>query len=293
MAGLAAIGLIALMAIYAGVSGVVASRGIRVPRNPLKVSAAQAFPDLTCQEVTFLSRDGIKLCGWYLPGGKSCAIILMVGGYENRLDEHINTPALARDLALKGYAVLLFDQRGRGESAGEGMILTGVEEDIGGAVDFLQNQGFLPDRICILGFSLGAVCACIYALRNPVKALILDGCLADLRQTFRQGARLLKIPSWLAAGFLPGIFTMSRVIYRFNPINPLDIISEIKPPIMFIHEEKDEIIGWEEVRSLYRKSCNPANQIWQVKEAGHSQSYRVNPVEYVERLDQFLSSLND
>ncbi len=41
---------------------------------------------------------------------------------------------------------------------------------------------------------------------------------------------------------------------------------------------------------LYIASGNPANEIWEVSSANHSQSFRTFPVEYAEKLDSFLAT---
>jgi len=67
-------------------------------------------------------------------------------------------PDMARRLSQAGYAALVFDYRGFGESEGEPARLLPLEqvEDIRAAISFLTQQtGVDPSRISLLGVSLG------------------------------------------------------------------------------------------------------------------------------------------
>ena len=46
----------------------------------------------------------------------------------------------------------------------------------------------------------------------------------------------------------------------------------------------------EEMSQLFSASKNPANEIWEVSDALHSQGYKENPLQYIDRLDEFFST---
>jgi pimeloyl-ACP methyl ester carboxylesterase len=292
ISGISALGIAVSLIVYSFLSALIARKTVKVPHRPLKQGVSPKSLGLSYEEVCFPAReDKVKLRGWYIPGQKNSAIIIIQGGYQDRLDENIKSLDLSHDLVKKGYSVLLFDLRGRGESEGMGTALGKIERDIGGAVDYLKTREHPVNHVYILGFSLGAVAACLFAHRYDIGAIILDGCLAHLPTVAVRLADEKGIPKPLASGFLPGIIMMSRLLYGYDLRNPQNIISEVKCPIFFIHEEKDKLIAWEEVQQLYRLSNNPDNQIWQVKGALHSQPYKTSPVEYVARIDEFLSGI--
>ena len=74
---------------------------------------------LEYEDVTFPSRrDKVPLRGWYLPAaGDDRCIILVAGEEHHRNSPGIRALALGGDLVAQGFNVLLFDFRGRGESA--------------------------------------------------------------------------------------------------------------------------------------------------------------------------------
>jgi hypothetical protein len=74
----------------------------------------EASLGLRHERVAFPASDGVRLSGWYVPSRNGAAIVLVHGGGGDRQ----GTVRHARMLAKAGYGVLLYDARGRGESAG-------------------------------------------------------------------------------------------------------------------------------------------------------------------------------
>lgn len=281
----------ALLVIYLGISVYGTRTGMVIPRRPLIYSADSL--GLTYEDVSFRSRgDNVLLKGWYLPGQKNEVIIIVHGGFQNRIDDNVDTPGLARGLVKAGYSVLLYDLRGRGESEGEGRSLQNIDQDIGGAVDYLESRGFSNGEICIMGFCTGAASTCIYASRNSdVGALVLDGCFVDVHTVIARQAEELGAPVFLAYFLWPGGVFFSRVLYGYKVVNPIDVIPAVDCPILFIHEEYDLYVNSEETRRLYKSTVNPANEIFEVSGAQHSQGFRTKPQEYIEKVDEFLSKI--
>jgi pimeloyl-ACP methyl ester carboxylesterase len=284
----AAIGLGGMAVLYFTLSTIGARKAMEVERQP--VTGSPADVGLKYEDVAFKSRDGtVLLRGWFLPGTGGRAILIVHGGFENRIDENVNTLPLARDLIAKGYALLTYDLRGRGESGGKGVVLCNIEPDIGGAMDYLEGRGFPPERVCIMGFCSGAASVCIYASRNRAGAVVLDGCFTDVPLMMVREAASFGIPGFLARLFVPGLKLMTRLLYGYHAVDPIDVVAGIACPAFFIHEEKDLYISWEETLRLYEASANPANETWEVEGALHSQAYRTDPARFIARVDGFIS----
>jgi pimeloyl-ACP methyl ester carboxylesterase len=283
----------AILVVYTGLSIFGAHEAMEIPRLSLDEDVSPASVGLAYEDVSFNSReDNVVLRGWYLPAEGDCAIIIVHGGFQPRLDDEVDTLDLAHDLVAEGYNILLFDLRGRGESEGEGRALANIERDVGGAFDYIMSQGYPPERIYIIGFCSGAASACIFASQNQVGALVLDGCFANAYNMVVNQATQMGIPEFLVDSFTPGVFLMCRIFYSFEPVNAEDVIADVACPIFFIHEENDELISLEEMQLLFDLSTNPANQFWEVPDAEHSQSYKTHPDEYIERVDGFFSALD-
>jgi uncharacterized protein len=279
-----------LLAAYVILSALGAREAMRIPRLPL-IHRASEF-GLPSQDVSFPTRsDGLTLKGWFLPGTNRQVIIFVHGGFQNRIDDVVDTVALTRALVGKGYNILLFDLRGRGESEGKGINLSNIDQDIGGASDYLKTRGFATKDIAILSFCSGASMSAIYAGRNEVGALILDGCFIDAGTMVVRQGQAIKIPSWLTRSFIPGGIAMTRLLYGFHRIDPIDVIPDIKAPVFFIREQLDEFTTMKETQRMFSKSSNPASQFWEVPGAEHSRGFIVHPDEYVEKIDDFLTKL--
>lgn len=284
----AAIGIAITFAVYTvlSISGAIAI--MEIPRLPLNDSPASV--GLTYEDVAFTSHDdSVVLRGWYIPGEENFIIIIVHGGYQNRVDDNVDTLGLARDLVEKGYALLLFDLRGRGESEGKGRALSNIENDIGGAVDYLKGRGYSAKSIGIIGFCSGAASSCIFASQECIGALVLDGCFADVHDMVTRQAVSRGIPEFLLDIFTPGVLLMTKIVYGYELVNPIDVVADVACPILFIHEEHDDLISLEETYQLFKASDNPANELWEVSAAEHSQAYKTYPSEYVERLDNFFT----
>jgi fermentation-respiration switch protein FrsA (DUF1100 family) len=286
--GCTAAGLGGLAVLYAAVSALGARIAMGIPRLPVKGSPEDVGLDY--EDVAFTGRgDAVRLRGWFMGGAGDRAVLIVNGGYENRIDENSDTLPLCRDLAAKGYSVLIFDQRGRGESEGRGLSLSSIEADIGGAMDYLEGRGYPLERVCILGFCSGAAAACIYASRNRAGALVLDGCFIDVPTMAVREAAAAGVPGFLVRVFLPGLRLMTRLIYGYRATDPIDVVRDVASPILFVHEELDEFITWGETLRLYGASANPADEVWEVEGALHSQSWRTDPERFIGRIDGFIS----
>jgi pimeloyl-ACP methyl ester carboxylesterase len=278
-----------LLVIYLGLSVYGAKEVMEIPRLPLIDNGEEL--GVPYQGVAFYSRgDHVLLKGWFVPGTNGDVIIILHGGFQNRVDDNVDTLDLVHDLELKGYNVLTYDLRGRGESEGEARALSNINEDVGGAVDYIQSRGFALENISILGFCSGAASACIYASQNDIGKVILDGCFIDVPTMLVRQASSVGVPSFLSTAFIPGTYLFTRLIYHYDMVNPVDVVPDIKCPILFIHEENDEFITLEEVQRLFEAANNPANELWEVLSANHSQSYKSHPLEFIEKVDDFLTA---
>lgn len=284
-----AIVFVIILTIYIGFSILGAAASMQIPR--LLVEGSPALARLSYQDVSFVSRiDRVNLKGWFIPGDGDSALIIVHGGFQPRVDPTINTLSLTHDLVAKGYNILLFDLRGRGESAGKGLSLSDMDRDIGGAVDFLKDREYPASKIGVVGYCSGAAGVCFFASQETVGAVVLDGCFTSVRDMVSNQATVRGIPQIVLDAFLPGVQLAAMVFYGYQPVNPIDVIDKVRCPILFIHEEDDDLVSTLDNLELENKSDHATSIIWQVEDTAHSQAYQTYPVEYVTRLDLFFQS---
>lgn len=126
--------------------------------------------------------------------------VVMVHGFTgNKVEGHRNFVLLARRLAAAGVAALRFDCRGSGESQGDFAEMTvGREvEDVEAACDYLRGQPNIdPERLMLLGFSMGALVSCLALGRvRPHRLALWSPALPELWLRHLRG------------GFLPPVVT--------------------------------------------------------------------------------------
>jgi len=264
-----------------------ASASMHIPR--LSLDASPASYGLPFQEISFASRlDYVNLKGWLLPSTGKSVVVFINGGFQNRADPTIPTLGVARDLVSRGYNVLLFDLRGRGESGGTGYSLLNADKDIGGAVDYLKSLGFSINSIGIIGYCSGAANTTMFASREHVGALVLDGCFTSVRGMVENSAAYRHIPRFFVNLFLPGVQLAAAIIYSYQRPGPEDVICNIDSPILFIHEEGDRLVTIEDGRKLLALSKDPTNQLWEVPRVEHNQAYAINHARYVSTIADFF-----
>ena len=94
-------------------------------------------------------------------------VVVVVGGPQYRAGSHRQFVLLARDLAEAGYAVLRFDYRGMGDSAGDFAGFEAVETDIRAAVDTLCDRVPGVGEVVLWGLCDGAAAIAFYAAGDP------------------------------------------------------------------------------------------------------------------------------
>lgn len=283
-----AIVLSVLLIIYLGISWYIAHRVMRVPRLPLGDTPASV--GLAYEDVSFHSRiDKLKLKGWYITGKKAFTVIIVTGMHQHRVDYSIGVLDFTRELVERGYNVLLFDLRGRGESQGHGVLLTRFERDIGGAVDYIKQRGCPAEQIGFIGFSAGAAACVIFASGECIGALAADTCFADVTDVFiGKGVSESGLPGWLIGFFGMGMLLVSMVLYGYRKVNPVDRVSAISCPILFIQGDSDDLVPINDAHRLKKASGNPEDEVWIVSGAGHTLSYLTDPDGYIKRVAAFL-----
>ena len=278
--------LAVILVIYPGVCILGASAAMQIPRLPVTTSPSSV--GLPYRNVSFPSRDNIMLSGWFIPSNSPFALVLIHGGFQNRVDPTIPTLDLSHDLFQKGYNVLLFDMRGRGQSEGIGYSLSNADKDIGGALDYLKTLGYRSGQIGIIGFCSGAADTCVFASREHVGAVVLDGCFTGVKDMVNNQAAYRGIPRIFADIFLPGVQLAARVFYGYKAVNPIDVVGKVTCPILYIREENDELVSSTDGERLISIAGNPANRLWQADNTYHSRAYETLPAEYVTQIDNFF-----
>ena len=103
-------------------------------------------------------------------------VVVVVGGPQYRAGSHRQFVLLARALARQGFAVLRFDVRGMGDSAGSPRGFEDIGDDIAAAIATLMREVPAVRQVALWGLCDGASAALLHvdAARDPrVRGLVL------------------------------------------------------------------------------------------------------------------------
>jgi hypothetical protein len=241
-----------------------------------------APPSAAYRDVTFRASDGMKLAGWYRPSENGAAVLLVHGGSSDRNGSVTHAKMLAR----KGYGVLLYDARGRGESDGsENNYGWDWAKDIDGALAFLKGRDDVdPGRIGALGLSTGAdVLIQVAAERSDLGAVVADGAAAGSFEDWHhlRGTDLGTAPGWV-------MFSTIRVLTGDPPGPPLeDLIARVQSPTLLISAGTDVE---RDFNVLYDDAATGPVQHWNLPGAQHTHAIREHPEEYERRVVGFFNA---
>jgi len=233
------------------------------------------------EEITLVTKDGIKLAGWFIPQKKSSQAIIVCHGYPA---DKGNVLEMAAFLAPH-YNLLFFDFRALGRS--QGRFSTGgwqEREDFFSAVKFLKERGF--SDIGAFGFSMGA--AVILMANSPdIKAIVSDSSYAGLDAVLHL---IFKNFGAFRHPFVGMMKLWAKLFFKINIdyVSPLKYISGIKAPIFLIHSELDSQIPLEHAYLLHR--TNPKNKLWVITGAGHGGGFGLKQEEYQEKVLKFFQT---
>jgi len=232
------------------------------------------------EDVTFPTRDGQTLHGWFLPARTTArgAVVHFHGNAAN-VSAHV---ALVSWLPDHGYHVLMFDYRGYGRSTGQ-VTRAGTIADGHAALDYLRTR---PDThglpIFFYGQSLGGAVAIVVAADRPeVAAVVAESTFSSYRRIAAAHARRLVRSRWLARGL--AAITIS------DGFDPLDVVHRLAPrPLLVIVAERDEICFPELGRELYEAAREPKS-FWLAPRAEHLAILAECPQELMDRITQFFA----
>ena len=276
---------------YGVISFRVAESVTRVDRLPLEPPATSVAP--THEDVTFSSRDGIVLKGWWftVPGADRAAVVVHGRG-RNRINSTFRPDGIARMLLAHRYAVLLFDLRGHGESGGTRYTL-GIEEprDILAAIDLAAAKaGTDRARVAVIGESLGGGSALMTVKADPsIGPVVTDSAFADGNAVVSESAgRYTNLPPW----FTPGIVLMSRIFLGLDigQVTPAKVVAaHPERAFLFIQCVDDQTVLLHHGLDLRAASSNPRSELWVVPGCDHVQAFTLRPVEWEQHVMSFLT----
>ena len=230
------------------------------------------------EDVFFATADGLRLHGWlaltqegYSPaeGGATAPTVLYFHGNAGNLAGRIDNIGFLRRLPANVFAV---DYRGYGKSQGR-PTEAGVYHDAEAAYDYLvKERGIRPDRIVVLGQSLGSAVAVDLAAKRPVAGVILEA-------GFPSARRVAEEATWI-----PGLGYLLRS--KFDSAAKL---KSIRVPVLVAHCWQDPVIPFKLGEELFA-AANEPKQFIAYTGGCHEPLYTADSDGYAAKLRAFLQA---
>jgi len=236
------------------------------------------------QAVSLPAGAAMRVEGWYLAGEGKGAVLLLHGIRGDRR----SMLGRARFLHAQGYAVLLADLPGQGESLAP-MVTFGLREAEGvrAALAWLRNQA-PGQRIGVIGTSLGAASLVLCRDCPPVDAVVLESMYPTIEEAVEDRLRMRvgalgKPLASLLLWQLP-----LRLDIRPSQLHPIARLPELDAPLLIAAGSADRHTTLAETQRLYAAAREPKS-LWIVDGAEHVDLHAYAREEYERRIGGFLA----
>ncbi|MFP4171625.1 MAG: alpha/beta hydrolase [Candidatus Hydrogenedentota bacterium] len=224
------------------------------------------------EDVYVTPEEGETTHGWYIetPAEESArGVILFSTGNGAAIADRMFSIRQFVDL---GFDVLIYGYGGFSHSSGQPSERR-IYADVQAMWDYLTGErGVSPERIALFGRSLGSGVSVELATREEPRAVILE-------------SAFLSIPA-VARTMFP-IFPVDLLVrHRFDNEAKIDAVTM---PKLFIHSPGDEVIPYEQGRTLYDMAPEP-KQFLEI-EGGHNDGFIISIRDYEAGLAAFLYPL--
>ena len=182
-------------------------------------------------------------------------------------------PALAEQICQEGFAVLIFNFRGCGDSGGN-LDIYGWTRDLTAAIDYLSTMPEIDKyKLALLGFSGGAAVS-IYVGAQDSRASSIVACAspAEMDLLTETSEPQSVIDHFRSIGVIRDAdFPLSTEEWfdGLNQVSPIKYIAKIAPrPLLIIHGLKDEMVDISHAYRLYSRAGEP-KRLAILDDAGH------------------------
>lgn len=261
---------------------------------PPKMSAMSVFPEqfgLRYEKVSFKTRDGLTLKGWFIPSPTgNQRTVLMCHGWGDNKGELLKNTYFLNEKA--GYNLLYFDFRSHGESEGKITTIGYLETiDFSAAMDYLRRERpACLAHLGVFGLSMGAAVTSITAHEYPeIKAAVLESPFTGYREVVKQWAWInFFLPYFPLVMITLWILRLRVGESKVDTYSPIRFISRMAPrPILILSGAQDRLMPERDVRKLFEAAGEP-KQIWIVPDASHAHCHDAAGLEYEARVTGFF-----
>lgn len=196
--------------------------------------------------------------------------IVYAHGYLESKECHLR---LATVLTAIGHDVILYDQRGHGDSTGHGMAFGAHEcHDLHAVIDDVQRRGWMADRVITMGHSNGAATALIEAPDDPrVAGIVAMAPFYSAEQAIRAWTRIYSYRMMRVEMVLRGMERAARRQgFGLADARCDEAVRRIAAPVLFLVGENDvHLTKNEHARRLASLMPPERAELHEIKGADH------------------------
>ena len=240
------------------------------------------------EDVEILSHDGLRLRGKYYECNKGGIVELLFHGYQGN-GERDMSGGIARCFAL-GRNALIVDHRASGHSEGHTITFGILEKrDVLRWIDFAIEHFGKDVKLILTGISMGAATVMMASgedLPENVICTLADCGYSSAKDIIYKVIRDLKLPAKLLYPFVKlGAFLYGG--FRLEENSPMEAMTRVKIPMIFIHGDADDFVPCEMSERLYEACVSPNKRLVKIQGAGHGLAFPTDQKGYVQALADF------
>ncbi|MBC8376109.1 MAG: alpha/beta fold hydrolase [FCB group bacterium] len=243
---------------------------------------------LKFEEVRFSTENNRTLYGWWIPAEKEtnqAPTIVLVHGWSRNLGRMLR---YIQHLHPLNYNLLAFDARHHGSSdQDDHASMFKFGRDVKASVQYTFSRDINPDRIGVLGLSIGGAGSTYAAAIEPaIKAVVTVGAPAHPVDVMQHEFKKHHIPAFFRWLILKQIEIKIGVKYEhFAPINN---IAKADASFLVIHGENDDVVLPSQGDKMNAAARPGQCEYWPISGRGHSDCH--HEPGFWERVDKFYKT---
>ena len=256
--------------------------------RPARTPPLSTPRELAVERVSFASRSGGTIRGWYLRGDPGQGSVLLLHGVGSNRGSMVDR---ARFLHRAGYSVLLPDFQAHGESDGARITFGSLESlDASAALEFLRECR-AGEPVAALGVSMGGAAALVGPEPLAVDALVLESVYPTIRQALEDRLAvwlgpLGRLNRWVAPLVIRQV--SAEIGVQETALRPIDRIASAGAPVFVLSGTRDRYTPLAEAQALFAQARGP-KEFWAVEGAKHEDLHAFAGETYEKRVGEFLA----
>ena len=253
--------------------------------RPKSLELVTKMTSLPYEDIYMVSRDKLRLHGYFYKNEKSNHYVIMFNGYRGTARRDMSGGAL-ESIAL-GKNVLLVDQRAHGKSEGHAITFGRKEQyDVVEWINFAREKWGKSIKITIAGISMGGATVLMASDKiDPEINIVADCPYSVEKDVIKHSMKKLKVPPFI---FWPLAY-LSSLLFSHASIkdDAREYVSKSKCKILIIHGTGDTIVPYEMSERVLAGNEDHV-QYEKFEGAEHALSYMREPERYRQIIKKFV-----